>query len=312
MTLTFILFTISIILIVKGGDWFIDSASWIAKITGMPEVLIGATIVSLGTTLPELFVSTTAAVEGHPEISIGNAIGSIICNTGLVLGFVNLISPTNISSRIFSVKSVMLITYIMSFIIMASDGEIHSLDTAILMIALLFYILINYMEINIKNINNKNRREHIQPLDIIKNIMLLVIGSILIFSGSDMLIDNGIKIAQYFNLPKIIISLSAFALGTSLPELTTSVTAVIKGHHNMSIGNIVGANILNICLVIGVSSAVCPIPISNNTKFIHLPAAALFILILIIPAILNWKVTRRHALVLLSLYIGYIFLLFNI
>ena len=311
--LPFFLFIIGLAFIIKGGDWFIDAASWIARITGMPEVLIGATIVSLGTTLPELVVSSTASFQGHTEMAIGNAIGSIICNTALILGVCNLISPSKINSRIYNVKAVTLVFYMIIFYTMALNGKIGKIESVILLFCLAFYIFVNYLEVNIKKPSRKHLGKGnfsaITSKELGGNLCKFIAGSILIVCGANLLVNNGITIASIFNVPHIIISLTAIALGTSLPELVTSVTALIKGHHNLSIGNILGANILNITLVLGVSSTFNPLTISAQALHIHIPFAFLLILVLLVPTIFTWKISRLHALVLVALYGLYLVLI---
>lgn len=311
--LPFIVFVIGLVLIIKGGDWFIDSASWVARTTGMPEVLIGATIVSLGTTLPELVVSSAASLQGHSEMAIGNAIGSTICNTGLILGVCNLISPSKINSRVYNVKAVILIFYISIFFIMALDGKIGRMDSSILILCLLIYILVNYLEVNVKTTSSSRQKRSrfyvVTQKEIGMNLIKFVTGSICIVLGANLLVDNGIIIAGIFKVPHIVISLTAIALGTSLPELVTSVTALIKGHKNLSIGNILGANILNISMVLGISSAFRPLNITAPAIQLHIPFSFLMMLTLTAPTIFTWKISRIHASVLVGLYVIYLVIL---
>ncbi|MGE4282546.1 MAG: calcium/sodium antiporter [Clostridia bacterium] len=317
--LPYILFAVGLIFIVKGGDWFIDSASWIAKVTGIPEVLIGATIVSLGTTLPELVVSSTSALQGHTEMAIGNAVGSTICNIGLILGLCNLISPSKINSRTFNIKAILMVAYTFIFLILSFDGQISRTDSAILLICLLFYIMINYLEVyNIntfssgkkahKNIN-RNNIITVTSKEVLINMFQFLLGSFLIVSGAQLLVKYGVLIASILKIPDMIISLTAIALGTSLPELVTSVTALIKGHRNLSVGNIIGANILNISMVLGVSSFFAPLSVPAQTTYLDIPFSLLLMITLIIPSILTWKIKRFHAFILLAEYILYLFIL---
>ncbi len=306
----FIIFIIGLVLIIKGGDWFIDSASWIARTTGMPEVLIGATIVSLGTTLPELVVSSIAAIDGHTEMAVGNAIGSTICNTGLILGVCNLLSPSKINSRIYNVKAIIMIFFTVVFLIMALDGKVGRVDSVLLIICLLIYILINYLEVGIKKSPQKRLRKNnivaVSQKEVWINLFKFAMGSALIVWGANLLVDNGIIIASMLKVPHIIVSLTAIALGTSLPELVTSVTALIKGHKNLSIGNILGANILNISMVLGTSSLFNPLTISTQAIILHIPFSLLLMLVLTIPTIRSWRISRGHALILVSLYCLYL------
>jgi cation:H+ antiporter len=308
--LPFLLFALGLIFIIKGGDWFIDSASWIAKITGMPEVLIGATIVSLGTTFPELIVSATSAIQGHTDMSIGNAIGSTICNIGLILGVCNLISPSKINSRVFNIKALIMVFYTVIFLFMSRDGIIGKSDSTILIICLLIYIFINYLEVNIKTSSKKLSSRHadkhkfitVTRSDLATNVLKFVLGSGLVVFGARLLVDYGVIIASMLKVPDILISLTAISLGTSLPELVTSISALLKGHRNLSVGNILGANILNISMVLGVSSGFVPLYVPTQTIKLDVPFSLLLMLILTIPSIFSWKITRAHAAVLLALY----------
>ncbi|WHH57045.1 calcium/sodium antiporter [Petroclostridium sp. X23] len=317
-TLPYILFAIGLIFIVKGGDWFIESASWIAKITGIPEVLIGATIVSLGTTLPELMVSSTSAIQGHGEMAIGNAIGSTICNIGLILGLSNLISPSRISSRTYNIKAVLMVLYCIIFLIISLDGKISGIDSSILLTCLLFYIILNYLEVyNLDTLLSKKSHRRTNKSNIVSitvkelsiNMLQFFLGSGLVFFGAQLVVKYGVIIAALLKVPDMFISLTAIALGTSLPELVTSVTALIKGHRNLSVGNIIGANILNISMVLGVSSLFTPIDIPIQTLRLDIPFSLLLMLTLVIPSILTWKIKRLHASILLIQYIAYLSIL---
>ncbi|PKM52361.1 MAG: hypothetical protein CVV02_01005 [Firmicutes bacterium HGW-Firmicutes-7] len=312
--ITCLLFILGLILIIKGGDWFIDAASWIAKTTGMPEVLIGATIVSLGTTFPELMVSTTASIQGHGEMAIGNAIGSTICNIGLILGFCNIISPSKINSRIYTIKSFMMLCYAAVLMVMVLDGKIGKVDTILLLVGVIIYILVNYLEVNIKKTTLKRRgtykHEKISLKEGCFNGLKFIAGACVIVVGARLLVDHGIVIASLLKVPQFIISLTLIALGTSLPELVTSVTALLKGYRNLAVGNIIGANILNMTMVIGVSSIFGEITVPNQIIRLDLPFSLMLMVVLTYPSIITWKINRIHASILLFLYILYIFLVF--
>lgn len=316
---TCLLFVLGLLLIIKGGDWFIDAASWVAKITGMPDILIGATIVSLGTTFPELMVSATSAIQGHGDMALGNAIGSTICNIGLILGVCNVISPTKINSRIFNIKAFIMVFYIFALLLMSLDGKIGSMDTVLLILGVIVYVLVNYLEVRIK----KNSPDNLKPAGIpaaisrratakekAGNILKFFAGAFSIVAGARLLVDNGIVLAAILKVPDVIISLTFIALGTSLPELVTSVTALVKGHRNLSVGNIIGANIINISMVIGTSSIFRPLDMPPQIRNWDLPFSILMIIALTLPSFVTRRISRVQAAVLLALYGIYIFISF--
>lgn len=313
--LIYVFFIIGFLLIIKGGDWFVDAASWIAKVTGMPDVLIGATIVSIGTALPELFVAITSAFEGHSDMSLGNAIGSTICNIGLVLGLCNLIAPSKIDIHTFSIKAIMMICYTAGLLFMILDGEISSFESALLMLGLIIYIIINYLEVRAKNKENKSTSNKmyiaITIKEISSNIFKFIIGAIFIIFGARLLVDNGIKISTMLNVPDIVISLTIIALGTSLPELVTSVTALIKGNRNLAIGNVIGSNILNITMVAGIPSIIQHISVPFENVKLDFTFSLLLMTMLILPAILYKKINRLLGGILLTIYFAYLFIIFS-
>lgn len=313
---TCFLFFVGLLFIIKGGDWFIDSAAWVARITGMPEVFIGATIVSLGTTLPELMVSTTSAIKGHADMALGNAIGSAICNIGLILGFTNLISPSKINSRIYSIKAIIMVCYAGGLMFLARDGKIGTKDTILLLMGLVVYIFINLLEVDFKknSYRSKKKGKHIAitAKEIGMNGLKFVTGAGLVIIGARLLVDNGIVIGNLLKIPAMIISLTFIALGTSLPELVTSIAALIKGHRNLAVGNIIGANILNITMVIGVSSLFRSLTVPAQIIKLDLPYSLIIMAVLTIPSLITRKISRLHAAVLLILYAAYLYILFVI
>ncbi len=312
-TVPYIMFSIGLLMLVKGGDWFVDSAVWIARITGVPEVVIGATVVSIATTLPELFVSSIACIEGHPDMAIGNAVGSVICNTGLVLGLTTLLSPSRIiNPRIFCLNGFLLAAYGLIIYLMAADTMIGSLDSGLLLLLFAAYIIINFAVIRYKKSEGQmNHIDHmtIKLRDTIVNFSKFVLGITLVVVGADILVEYGSYIAILIGVPAGVLSLTLIALGTSLPELTTSLSALIKGHKFISMGNIIGANILNISMVMGVSSHFSNIPVKPRNLYLDLPVSLLLIAVLLIPCIIKKRTSRLQSAVLVAVYTAYILLL---
>ena len=312
----YVLFAVGLVMLIKGGDWFVDASVWTARITGLPEVIIGATIVSIATTLPELFVSSIASLEGHPDMAIGNVVGSVICNTGLILGLTTLISPARIiNPRIFCLNGFLLATSGFVIYLMAGDGIIRGLDSVLLLLMFFLYLVINIAVIRYKKADRRIRHNDRTPFDIrdiVVNTVKFVVGITLIMLGADMLVEYGSTIAVLIGVPAGVISLTIIALGTSLPELATSLSALFKGHKFISMGNIIGANILNFCMVLGVSSHFGDIPIKPSTLYLDLPVSILLMAVLLVPCVFKRKTTRLQSAVLVAVYAAYILLLGHI
>lgn len=313
MIYAILLFVVGLFLIIKGGDWFTDSAITLARASGLPEVLIGATIVSLATTLPEAIVSISAARDGFTTMSVGNAVGSIICNTGLILALINILKPSKITSNFFRLKSILMILYFIIMSYLALNGLIDKSDSFILIAMLIIYVIFDF--IILKNRMGKKTvkdKLHLEPKIKLKIGVLFVIGAFAIFGGAELLIHSGIVIAKGIGVPESVIALSIIALGTSLPELATAITSLKKGHANIAIGNIIGANILNITLVTGISAFISPLKILKQNIFLDFPVALLIMLALVIPSFIKKKVYRIQGIVLLVLYILYLVFLYSI
>lgn len=313
MFIVTILFIIGFILITKGADIFIEGTVKIGKKTGISELILGATIVSFATTLPELTVSVFASMDNHTTMSLGNAVGSIICNTGLILGLVALISPFKVDKNMFFSKSIILLVSVISLMILSADKKIDQKDGLILLIILMFY-----MYSNIKSVSGKGkkastfRKEVNEPnSNLVKHENLkitisFILGLIMMVIGSRLLVDNGVKIASCIGIPQGVISLTVIALGTSLPELVSSITAIKKQHHGISVGNILGANILNITSVIGISSLINDLPILAQNIRVDFLFMISLILLLILPTMKTHKLSRIQGFLMIGTYIAYI------
>ena len=314
MTLVIILFFVGFFLITKGADIFIDCTVKIGRKTGISELILGATIVSFATTLPELTVSVFASIDNYTTMSLGNAVGSIICNTGLILGLVVIISPFKVDKSMFSSKSIILLISVLTLMVLGANGSISRGDGFILIVLLIVFMYSNIKSVSGKNRINSPNNMQSNSCDNIKSSkhenlkvgVLFVLGLIMMVVGSKLLVDNGVKIANSIGVPQGIISLTVIALGTSLPELVSSLTAIKKKHHGISVGNILGANILNIVSVIGISSLINDLPILSQNMRIDFEFMTIILLILILPTIKSGKLYRVQGLLLLSSYIIYI------
>ena len=313
MVFVIILFLIGLLLITKGADIFIDYTVLIGKKTGISELILGATIVSFATTLPELTVSTLAAIDNHTTMSLGNAVGSIICNTGLILGLVAFISPFKVDKGMFSSKSIILLISVLFLIVLGQDGNIARGDSLILLLLLAVYMFTNVRSVstNSKNISSANNEEkscisRSSKYENLRTALFFALGLIMMVIGSKLLVDNGVKLASFIGIPQGVISLTIIALGTSLPELVSSLTAIRKKHHGISVGNILGANILNIVSVIGISSLINDLPILAQNIRVDFIFMIVLLLILILPTMKKSKLYRIQGFFMLGTYIIYI------
>ncbi|WP_077369274.1 calcium/sodium antiporter [Anaerosalibacter sp. Marseille-P3206] len=312
--LVFAVFFIGLVIIVKGGDMFVDSAIWIAEKTGIPSMIIGATIVSIATTLPELFVSTVASNQGHSDMAIGNAIGSSICNIAFIIGLCAFIKPIKINRASFSLKGFIMIVCVVVFYVFAFDGVVDFGEGIFLMVIFSIFIMMNIIELKSQNKNIQKNKKSISynKKEIFVNIIKFVLGALFIVIGAHILVDTGIKISQMLRIPKQVVSLTLLAVGTSLPELVTAIVALIKGESNISVGNIIGANILNLTSVIGASTLVSDhgLLVNRQTLFLDTPFSFLIMILFVLSGFLKGEINRKTGALLLILYIIYLLILF--
>jgi len=322
-SLILVLFVLGLLMIIKGGDMFVDAAIWLAKVTGVPNVFIGSTIVSVATTLPELFVSSIATYQEHYDVALGNVVGSVVCNIGLILGLTALIAPIDVRGANFKKRGLFMIVSAFVLIYLLRDTIITSGEGLILLVAFIGYIVFSVSEFKKSGKKQVNQGIENNPsLFIITNNMAkFSLGAILITLGAKLLVDNGVALAEIAGVPEQIVSLTLIALGTSLPELTTAITSIVKKEAGISIGNILGANILNMLMVVGVSAQIAKkgiivsyqnIMLGSNifnipqTLYFDLPVAVLLMLILVVGGILFKKINRLVGFSMLTIYIVYL------
>jgi cation:H+ antiporter len=322
-----ILFIAGLVLIIKGGDWFVDASIWIARVTGIPSIIVGATIVSFATTLPELLVSTNATLKGSTDIAIGNAIGSTICNMGLIAGLVIFLRPVEVSRKIFTQKAFLMVFVTLLTAFMARENYLSRLEAVLLLstMGLYFYVNIKAYQGRVpedRPIFTNTRKE------VLVYIGKFAFGSLLVILGADLLVTHGIILAQVLGVPESVIGLTLIALGTSLPELVTGITSVLKKDAGIGLGNIIGANILNISMILGASGLIAgkglymtltdvsflgftaqKIP---QTLFLDLPVSLLLMALLAVPPILSGRTYRLQGIGLMLLYGIYVIILFNL
>lgn len=273
MAVNILLIALGFALLVKGADFLVDGASGVAKRFHIPEIIIGLTIVSIGTSMPELFVSITSAIDGYSDMAIGNVIGSNLCNLLLILGISAAINPIIFKKETKLIEIPICIGTSIVFLILANIGNSISRIDAIILIAL-FIAFICYTIMMAKKgedfdeISEEEKQrsaEEGKKRKIIVNIIYIIVGIIALKIGGDLVVEHSEKIAKMFNVSDKIIGLTIVAIGTSLPELVTSVTAALKKNSDIAIGNIIGSNIFNMLLIIGAAVAISPM--NYNTSY---------------------------------------------
>ncbi len=302
-----LLFVVGLILICLGGDRLVDAAVAIARKLGIPQIVVGATIVSLGTTLPEILVSTTAAFDGSAAIAAGNAFGSIICNTALIAGLTQTIRPSNkVEFSSMAWRSAFF------FIVLAAmnlygfvTGTFDRPAGIVMLILFAVYAYLNIKRSSKEGGDEEKDEEGSKEISLFLQIVTLAVCAALLYVGANLLVDNGIFIAQAIGVPERVIAVTFIALGTSLPELVTSVMSLIKGYGNVGLGNVIGANILNMLLVIGIPAAVAGIPLEQSTIRVDMPLAFLVMAVLLAPILIRKKSSRVQGVVLLGIYVLY-------
>lgn len=312
MLVPVLLFIIGLLFLIKGGDWFVDGASALARRFRLPELLIGATVVSIGTTLPEVMVSTMSALSGHGEIAYGNAIGSVICNAALIAAITIAVRPGKVDSKTLKTPVAFFFAAAAVYCIAAYVlGRFTRIMGLIMLAMFVAYMIANVMQM--KNAPAETNEDAEEKMSLVKTLLLLVLGAALIAVGANLLVDNGTLIAQAIGVPESVIALTFVALGTSLPELVTAITSLVKGHSDLSLGNVVGANVFNLVLVSGVSVTLAPFTIPqsstlfgiNSSLVLDLPVMLAVMLILTVPAFVKEKLNRAQGIVLLAVYAAF-------
>lgn len=309
----YILLIIGFALLIKGADIFVDGASSIAKKIGIPPVIVGLTIVSLGTSAPELAVSLISAINGSNEIAIGNVLGSNLFNTLMVLGVTAIVLPLiiqieKIKTDFFVNITVTVLLFFLTFdSILGKDSNLISrLDGIILVIICIAYII--YLVLKSVKTNVEQPSKEDKNINLFIKILLIILGACAIIFGGDFVVNSATNIAYKFGMSEKLVGLTIVAMGTSLPELVTSIVAALKGENDIALGNILGSNIFNILLIIGLSSTISPIPVAANLMidFLYLLAITIFLFVLIFTGKgKEKKLTRFEGLLLVTLYIGY-------
>ncbi len=311
-----LLFLVGFALLIKGGDWFVDGAVGIAHRFHLPELLIGATVVSIGTTLPEVMVSAQAAFVGNSGISYGNAIGSIICNTSLIAAIPIVFAPGKVNKKSLLLPTAFFFTAALVYSVIAwTLGGFNRFIGIAFLAVFVAYLVISVLQMkkNPEMAENAEEEEGKKENPMWLDIVLLVVGAAAIALGAHFLVENGTKIAEALGVPSSVIGLTMIALGTSLPELITAITSLIKGHGALSLGNVIGANLFNIILVSGMAITISPFKVPaektinglNSSFIIDLPVMLGVMLLLCAPALITGKLKRWQGILLLVIYVGF-------
>ena len=328
LTITILLFLIGIVLIIKGGDYFVDAATWMAEVGGIPKVIIGATVVSLATTLPEMLVSVIAAVDGKVDMAIGNAVGSVTANIGLIMAISLVFMPSVINRKDYVPKSILMFCGSLVIVASGKTGSIGFFLSAVLLILFVLFLIENIRSTQHSMHKNSaalqaaeyaaiqngsptlSKRADMERSVVLLNIFKFIGGAAGIVIGANLLVNNGSDLARYIGISERIIGVTLVAIGTSLPELVTTITAIIKKQSSLSIGNILGANIIDLTLILPISMfcAGKPLPIASSSAILDFPACLLVGCIAVIPMIISSRFRRWQGFVLLAVYAVYLIL----
>ena len=314
------LFAVGLVLLIKGGDWFVDSATGIAKRFRVPEIIIGATVVSIGTTLPEVMVSATAAINHNGAIAYGNAIGSIICNTSLIAALTIAIRPAPVNRKAITMP--VLFFFLSAAIYLVAAYGFGSFDRWLGLVMLGVFAVYMILTIRQGFKNPVSAEDHAEDASdensgsLLKDVIVLIVSAALIAVGADMLEGSSVSLATMAGIPTEVVGVTIVALCTSLPELVTAITALAKGHGALSLGNIIGANIFNLVLVSGVAVTISPFAVpegstifgQNTSLVMEIPVMVGVMALMTLPAIFKKKLFRWQGGLLLAIYVAFVVL----
>ena len=317
MLLSVILFAVGLVLLIKGGDWFVDGATGIAKRFNLPDIVVGATVVSIGTTLPEVMVSTTGALAGSGAMAYGNAIGSIICNTALIAAISITVNPGPVNVKSMKTPAIFFFGAAALYCLAAYGLQTFPRWLGFVMLA----VFVIYMILTVRNgmrnpdTAEEEEEEASKPRKFWQEILLLVIGAAVIAVGADLLVDHGQIIAIGLGVPETVVALLFVALGTSLPELVTTITSLKKGRASLGVGNVIGANVFNLVLVSGVAVSLAPFDVPcentllntglNMSLVFEIPVMLGVMSLMIFPTLAAKKLARWQGILLLGIYVAF-------
>ena len=307
-----LLFAVGLLLLIKGGDWFVDGATGLARRFRLPDIIVGATVVSIGTTLPEVMVSATGAMLGQGAMAYGNAIGSLIRHTALIAAISVAFNPGPVNVK--SMKMPVIFFFSSAALYCVAAYLLGEFPRWMGLVMLAFFVV--YLVLNIRQGLThpdevaEDEDGNAKPRTLLMELVLLVVGAALIAVGANLLVEHGTIIAQFLGVPETVIALTFVALGTSLPELVTTITSLRKGHASLGIGNVIGANVFNLVLVSGVAVTLAPfeVPVGklllghNASLVLDIPLMLIVMLLLTVPALARKKLERWQGVTLLCIY----------
>ena len=310
--LILLLFAAGLGCIIKGGDLFVDAAAWIAEASGIPKFIIGATVVSFATTLPEMLVSVFAALEGNADIAVGNAVGSVTANTGLIMCLALICMPCLMTRKQFGVKACLLLAAIAGLFGFTRDGRLSVAEGAAILVVFAIFLA--------ENILSGRREQGTEAATVEKgkkqvltNLLKFVLGAAAIVLGAQLLIDNGSALARLAGVPDAVIAATMIAIGTSLPELVTTLTAIKKKQATLSVGNIIGANIMDLTLILPLCALIQgkPLTVERQGMLLDIPACLVVCAAALVPALVGGKFRRWIGFLVGGLYVAYLVVMFT-
>ena len=300
-----VIFVVGLVFIIKGGDWFVDSASWFAEATGIPKFVVGATVVSFATTLPELLVSVRAAMNGSAQLAIGNAVGSVTANTTLIMG-VSLVAMAGVVNRkSFSLKGGLLLAAAIGLTVLSLGGALPTWSAYVLWAIFLVFMISNLVEG--KKASENDEIDSFEKKEVPGKILFFILGTAGIVFGAEFLVGSGQTIARGLGISEAIIGFTVIALGTSLPELVTTLTAIRKKESGLSVGNIVGANIIDLTLILPLCAIINgqPLPVERMNLVFDFPVCIAACAVAVVPTMIAGKFKKWQGVALLAIYVGY-------
>ena len=313
LMLVLVLFAVGLVCIIKGGDLFVDAASWIAEASGIPKFIIGATVVSFATTMPEMLVSVFSAFEGSADIAVGNAVGSVTANTGLIMCLSLVCMSCNMPRRQFGVKAGLLLAAVALLYAFTRDSSLSIVESVIIMLVFVGFTAESIIAAKREQgTEQPDERPDTNGKNIALNIGKFILGAAAIVLVAQLLIDNGSALAVMIGVPDSVIAATMIAIGTSLPELVTTITAIRKKQSSLSVGNIIGANIMDLTLIMPLCSLLMgkPLAVENQGMLLDVPACLVVSAAAMIPALVCGKFKKWIGWLIGGLYIVYIVIMF--
>lgn len=311
-----LLFAAGLLCIIKGGDLFVDAASWIAEASGIPKFIIGATVVSFATTMPEMLVSVFAALQGNADIAVGNAVGSVTANVGLIMCVALICMECAMTRKQFGVKACLLLAAILALFGFTRDGQLSVLESVLILVIFVGFLvesLIAARQEQGSELPTQEERPKIDKKTVLLNIGKFLLGAAGIVLGAQLLIDNGSALARMLGVPDAVIAATMIAIGTSLPELVTTLTAIKKKQASLSVGNIIGANIMDLTLIMPLCAVIQgkPMTVERQGMLLDIPACLIICAAALIPALVQGKFKRWIGYLIGGLYIAYLIIMFT-